>query len=45
MTDLRQKMIRAMELKNLSDNTQRAYLADVTGIASYYNQSPEKLTK
>ena len=44
MTDLRQKMIRAMELKNLSDNTQRAYLADVTGIASYYNQSPEKLT-
>ena len=45
MTDLRQKMIRAMELKNLSDNTQRAYLAGVTGIASYYNQSPEKLTK
>ena len=36
MTDLRQKMIRAMELKNLSDNTQRAYLAGVTGIASYY---------
>ena len=34
-----------MELKNLSDNTQRAYLAGVTGIASYYNQSPEKLTK
>jgi site-specific recombinase XerD len=45
MTDLRQKMIRAMELKNLSDNTQRAYLADVSGIASYYNQSPDKLTK
>jgi site-specific recombinase XerD len=38
-------MIRVMELKNLSDNTQRAYLADVTGIARFYNQSPDKLTK
>ena len=45
MTKLRQKMIRVMELKNLSDNTQRAYLADVTGIARFYNQSPDKLTK
>jgi site-specific recombinase XerD len=45
MTELRQKMIRAMELKNLSDNTQRAYLADVTGIARFYNQSPDKFTK
>ncbi len=34
-----------MELKNLSDNTQRAYLADVTGIARFYNQSPDKLNK
>ncbi|RLD98570.1 MAG: integrase, partial [Bacteroidetes bacterium] len=32
MTELRKKMIRAMELKNLSHNTQRAYLAAVTGI-------------
>jgi hypothetical protein len=31
MTQLRQKMIRAMELENLSDNTQRRYLAAVTG--------------
>ncbi len=45
MTELRQKMIRAMELNNLSDNTQRAYLADVTGIARFYNQSPDQLTK
>jgi site-specific recombinase XerD len=36
MTELRQKMIRAMELKNLSHHTQRAYLA---------NQSPDKMTK
>ena len=45
MTQLRQKMIRAMELKNLSDNTQRAYLNAVTGIARFYNQSPDKITK
>ena len=45
MTQLRQKMIRAMELKNLSHNTQRAYLAAVTGFAKYYRQSPDKMTK
>ena len=45
MTQLRQKMIRAMELKNLSHHTQRAYLAAVTGIAKFYNQSPDKMTK
>jgi len=45
MTQLRQKMIRAMELKNLSDNTQRAYLAAVTGLVKHYQQSPVKITK
>ncbi len=45
MTQLRQKMIRAMELKNLSNHTQRAYLVAVTGIARFYNQSPDKITK
>ena len=45
MTQLREQMIRAMELKNLSKNTQRAYLAAVTGIAKYYNQSPNTLNK
>jgi site-specific recombinase XerD len=45
MTELRQKMIRAMELKNLSHNTQRAYLAAVTGIAGFYKESPDKMTK
>ena len=44
MTQLRQKMIRAMELKNLSKNTQRAYLAAVTGLAKHYQQSPAKIT-
>jgi site-specific recombinase XerD len=44
MTQLRQKMIRAMELKNLFSHTQRAYLAAVTGISRFYNQSPDKIT-
>ena len=38
MTKLRQKMIRAMELKNLSPHTQRTYLAAVTGLARHYRQ-------
>ena len=45
MTVLRQKMIRAMELGNLSDNTQRRYLDAVTGLAKHYHQSPDQLTK
>jgi site-specific recombinase XerD len=45
MSELRTKMIRAMELKNLSHHTQRAYLAAVTGFARFYNQSPSKMTK
>ena len=45
MSELRQKMIRAMELENLSDNTQRRYLAAVTGLAKHYRQSPDQLAK
>ena len=44
MTPLREQMIRAMELKNLSANTQRSYLAAVTGLAKHYQQSPVKIT-
>ena len=44
MAQLRQQMIRAMELKNLSKNTQRAYLAVVTGLAKHYQQSPAEIT-
>lgn len=44
MTELRQKMIRAMELRNLSNHSQRAYLAAVTGIAKHYRRSPDKIT-
>jgi site-specific recombinase XerD len=44
MTQLRQKMIRAMELRNLSHHTQRTYLAAVTGLAKHYAKSPDKIT-
>ena len=45
MTQLRTKMIREMELKNLSRHTQRAYLAAVKGLAGHYKQSPDKITE
>ena len=44
MTPLRQKMIRAMELRNLAAHTQRSYLSAVTGIARHYRKSPLELT-
>jgi hypothetical protein len=44
MTELRQKMIRAMDLKNLSPHTKRTYLAAVTVLAKHYRQSPAKIT-
>ena len=45
MTELREKMIREMELRNLSKNTQRSYLRAVYGLSKYYMQSPDKMTK
>ena len=45
MTELRQKMIRAMDLSNLSNNTQRRYLDAVSGLAKHYRRSPDKLCK
>jgi integrase/recombinase XerD len=45
MSKLREKMIRAMELKNLSKHSQKAYLAAVTGLAKHYHKSPQKISK
>jgi len=45
MTPLRQRMIRAMDLRNLSRHTRRAYLNAVTGLAKHYRQSPETITE
>jgi integrase/recombinase XerD len=44
MTPLRQKMIRQMDLKNLSPHTRRSYLNAVNRPARYYRQSPETIT-
>lgn len=45
MTELRQKMIRAMDLRNLSKNSQIAYLRAVTGLAKHYRKSPDTITE
>ncbi len=45
MTELRSKMIKSMELRNLSKNTQRSYLESVSGLAKYYKKSPDKISK
>ena len=45
MTELREKMIRQMELRNLSKNTQRSYLQTVYSLAKHYMQPPDKMTK
>jgi len=45
MTELRKKMAREMALRNLSENTQRAYLQAVYGLAKHYRKPPDKVTK
>jgi integrase/recombinase XerD len=44
MSKLRKKMIKEMELKNLSPSTMRAYLSSITGLAKYYLTPPDKLS-
>jgi site-specific recombinase XerD len=44
MTELRQQMIRAMDLKNLSNHSKRSYLAAVCRLSAYYHTSPENIT-
>jgi integrase/recombinase XerD len=45
MTPLREKMIKAMELRNLAHNTKRYYLSAVIGLAWYYQRSPDQITQ
>lgn len=44
MTQLRQKMLRDMQLRRLADNTQRVYVHAVAGLARRYMKSPDQLT-
>jgi len=43
MTPLRQRMIEDMQLRNLGSETQRAYLHYITGLARFYQLSPDHL--
>jgi site-specific recombinase XerD len=44
MTPLRQRMTEDMQLRNLGGETQRAYLHYITGLARFYQTSPEHLS-
>ena len=45
MSKLRQKMVREMELREFSVNTQKAYLAAVEGLVKFYRRSPDKIVR
>ena len=44
MTPLRQKMVNDMKLRNFSPKTHYAYLSAVSGLAQYFNCSPDMLS-
>jgi integrase/recombinase XerD len=44
MTELRQRMIRDMKIRGLSNNTIKTYVYHVANIARYYDKSPAVLT-
>jgi site-specific recombinase XerD len=45
MTELREKMIRDMQLRRFSVRTQSSYVAAVKLLARHYRRSPDKITK
>ena len=45
MTQLRQQMINAMELRDFSPHTQRAYLSAITALSKHCMKLPEQITK
>ncbi len=45
MTPLREKMIKAMQLRGLAESTQKSYVRKVAALARHYGQSPDQLTK
>lgn len=44
MSELRERMIKEMQLRNFSRSTQEGYLYSVKGLAKYYHRSPDKIT-
>lgn len=45
MTQLRQQMTKEMQLRNLSERTQEAYLHAVEKLAKHYHRSPEEINE
>jgi integrase/recombinase XerD len=45
MSQLRQDMINAMQLRNLSERTQKTYIIAIKQLASYYKRSPANITE
>ncbi len=45
MTELREKMIKAMELRNFLPKTQTAYLSAVTNLSKHYMKSPLEISQ
>ena len=43
MTPLRQRMTEDMQLRNLSPDTQRSYLHQISQLARYFKKSPDRL--
>ena len=43
MTPLRQRLLEDMQIRNLSVNTQRSYVEQVSRFARHFSQSPEAL--
>ena len=45
MTELRCEMNKFMQLRDLSENTQKTYLRAVSGLARHYKMTPDKISK
>ena len=45
MTQLRQQMIQEMQLRNLAERTQEAYLHAVEKLAKYYRRKPDQISE
>jgi integrase/recombinase XerD len=43
MTPLRRRLLEDMRVRNLAENTQRAYVQQITAFARYFDRSPEDL--
>lgn len=44
MTELRERMIKEMQLRNFSQDTQKGYFYSIKCLADYYHRSPDKIT-